>query len=183
MESFSTAAGAMDSGSGKPEEVAAYQSKEAKQARLQSMLAALLDDPILADVPRKPSLADVDTLINLELGSAMRLSVVKLDNTSFEVAVLNSATVKDLKLAIRKKINEIEQEQMGHRHISWKHVWDNYCLTHHNEKLINDNSALSAYGVRNNSKVCFSPHVMSRVHRKHSRRRKHRFFHGLSRKT
>jgi hypothetical protein len=47
------------------------------------MLAALLDDPILADVPRKPSLADVDTLINLELGSAMRLTVVKLDNTSF----------------------------------------------------------------------------------------------------
>ena len=73
----------MDSGSGKPEEVAAYQSSEAKQARLQSMLAALLDDPILADVPRKPSLADVDTLINLELGSAMRVTVVKLDNTSF----------------------------------------------------------------------------------------------------
>ena len=77
----------MDSGSGKPEEVAAYQSKEAKQARLQSMLAALLDDPILVDVPRKPSLADVDTLINLELGSAMRLTVVKLDNTSFGTSI------------------------------------------------------------------------------------------------
>jgi len=109
----------MDSGSGKPEEVAAFQNSEAKQARLQSMLAALLDDPILADVPRKPSLADVDTLINLELGSAMRVTVVKLDNTSFDVAVSNAATVKDLKLAIRKKINEIEQEKMGHRHISW----------------------------------------------------------------
>ncbi|KAM3370665.1 hypothetical protein ACQJBY_018174 [Aegilops geniculata] len=111
----------MDSaGASKPEEeVAAYQSSEAKQARLQSMLAALLDDPILADVPRKPSLADVDTLINLELGSAMRVTVVKLDNTSFDVAVLNTATLKDLKLAIRKKITEIEQGQMGHRHISW----------------------------------------------------------------
>ncbi|KAJ1273321.1 hypothetical protein BS78_06G271300 [Paspalum vaginatum] len=108
----------MDSGFGKPEEVAAYQSSEAKQAKLQSMLAALLEDPILADVPRKPSLADVDTLINLELGSAMRVTIVKLDNTSFDVAVLNSATVKDLKLAIRKKISEIEQGQMGHRHIS-----------------------------------------------------------------
>ncbi|KAL5213689.1 hypothetical protein ABZP36_002841 [Zizania latifolia] len=108
----------MDSTSMKPEEVAAYQSSEAKQARLQSILAALLDDPILADVPRKPSLAYVDTLINLELGSAMRVTVVKLDNTSFDVAVLNTATVKDLKMAIRKKINEIEQEQMGHRHIS-----------------------------------------------------------------
>jgi U11/U12 small nuclear ribonucleoprotein SNRNP25 len=75
---------AMDSaGAAKPEEVAAYQSSEAKQARLQSMLAALLDDPILADVPKKPSLGDVDTLINLELGSAMRVTVVKLDNSSF----------------------------------------------------------------------------------------------------
>jgi U11/U12 small nuclear ribonucleoprotein SNRNP25 len=74
----------MDSeGASKLEEVAAYQSSEAKQARLQSMLAALLDDPILADVPRKPSLGDVDTLINLELGSAMRVTVVKLDNTQF----------------------------------------------------------------------------------------------------
>lgn len=36
-----------------------------------------------------------------------------------DVAVLNSATVKDLKLAIRKKTDEIEQAQMGHRHISW----------------------------------------------------------------
>uniref|UniRef100_A0A0E0KWD3 SNRNP25 ubiquitin-like domain-containing protein n=1 Tax=Oryza punctata TaxID=4537 RepID=A0A0E0KWD3_ORYPU len=173
---------ATDSVSTKPEEVAAYQSSEVKQARLQSMLAALLDDPILADVPRKPSLADVDTLINLELGSAMRLTVVKLDGTSFDVAMLNTATVKDLKMAIRKKTEEIEQEKMGHRHISWKHIWDNYCLTHQSEKLIDDNSVLSSNGIHNNSKVYFSPHVMSRVYRKHSRRRKHRFFHGLNRK-
>ena len=45
----------MDSGSGKPEEVAAFQNSEAKQARLQSMLAALLDDPILADVLGSPT--------------------------------------------------------------------------------------------------------------------------------
>ena len=54
------------------------------------MLAALLDDPILADVPRKPSLADVDTLINLELGSAMRVTVVKLDDTSFRLQTSHS---------------------------------------------------------------------------------------------
>ncbi|XP_044453248.1 U11/U12 small nuclear ribonucleoprotein 25 kDa protein-like [Triticum aestivum] len=77
----------MDSaGASKPdEEVAAYQSSEAKQARLQSMVAALLDDPILADLLRKPPLADVDTLINLELGTTMRVTVVNLDNTSFGI--------------------------------------------------------------------------------------------------
>lgn len=159
-----------------------YNSNAAKKARLQSVLSALLDDPILCDVPRKPSLADVDTLINLELGSAMKIYVVKMDGTSFDVALQNTATLKDLKVAIRKKTNEIEQAQMGHRHISWRHVWKNFCLIYHNEKLINDDSILSECGIRNNSKVHFAPFVMAKVTQKHSRRRKHRFFHGLSKR-
>lgn len=36
-----------------------------------------------------------------------------------DVALMNSATVKDLKVAIKKKINDMEQSKMGHRHISW----------------------------------------------------------------
>lgn len=54
-----------------------------KKARLNSTLATLLRDPILADVPKNPTLSDVDTLISLELGSAMRISILKLDDTSF----------------------------------------------------------------------------------------------------
>lgn len=60
-----------------------YNSSSVKKARLQSTLAALLTDPVLADVPKKPSLSDVDTLINLELGSAMRITIRKLDSSSF----------------------------------------------------------------------------------------------------
>ncbi|KAL6983007.1 U11/U12 small nuclear ribonucleoprotein [Sarracenia purpurea var. burkii] len=96
-----------------------YNSNNVKKARLHSALATLLDDPILADVPKKPTLLDVDTLFCLELGSAMCISVLKLDDTSFDVAMMNSATVKDLKLAVKKKINEMEQSNMGHRQISW----------------------------------------------------------------
>ncbi|KAK1325380.1 hypothetical protein QJS10_CPA01g00316 [Acorus calamus] len=107
------------------EDVPEYSSSNTKKARLQSMLSALLDDPVL-------------TLISLELGSAMRVTVVKMDNTSFGVAVLNSATVKDLKQAIEKKTNEMEQARMGHRQISWRHVWANFCLSYHNNKLLDD---------------------------------------------
>lgn len=32
---------------------------------------------------------------------------------------MNSATVKDLKLAVKKKVNDMEESRMGHRHISW----------------------------------------------------------------
>ncbi|KAM0042320.1 putative U11/U12 small nuclear ribonucleoprotein 25kDa protein [Helianthus debilis subsp. tardiflorus] len=63
----------------------------------------------LPDVPKKPTLSDVDTLISLELGSAMHVSVLKLDNTSFDVAVMNFATIKDLKIAVEKKVNEMDQ--------------------------------------------------------------------------
>ncbi|KAK9220495.1 hypothetical protein WN943_009146 [Citrus x changshan-huyou] len=170
-------------------EVGDYNSNTMKKARLHSTLTALLDDPILADVPKKPTLSDVDTLISLEMGSAMRISILKLDGTSFDVAVMNSATVKDLKLAIKKKVNDMEQSNLGHRHISWqvfiapsiqKHVWANYCLSHQNQKLLDENSALQDCGVRNNSQVQFVPFVLSKGSGKHSKRRKHRIFRGLS---
>ncbi|GER37398.1 U11/U12 small nuclear ribonucleoprotein 25 kDaprotein [Striga asiatica] len=154
-----------------------------KKARLESTLTALLGDPILSDVPKKSSFSDVDTLISLELGSAMRVTVLKLDTTSFEVVVMNSATVKDLKLVINKKVNDAEESSKGHRHISWKHVWANFCLSCHNEKLLDDNASLHDYGLRNNSHVQFVPYVVSRASRKHTKSRKHRFFHGLNRKS
>ncbi|KHG27421.1 U11/U12 small nuclear ribonucleoprotein 25 kDa [Gossypium arboreum] len=49
----------------------------------------------------------------------MCISIVKLDGTFFDVAVMNSATVKDLKLTIKKKVIELEQSKMGHQQISW----------------------------------------------------------------
>ncbi|XP_015866630.1 U11/U12 small nuclear ribonucleoprotein 25 kDa protein isoform X2 [Ziziphus jujuba] len=160
--------------------VEGYNSNNIKKARLQSTLSALLQDPLLSDVPKKPSLLEVDTLISLELGSAMRISILKLDGTSI---VMNSATVKDLKLAIKKKVNDMEQSNMGHRHISWKHVWLNFCLSYHNEKLLDDQAQLQGFGIRNNSKVQFTPYVVSKGSQKHSRRKKHRFFHGLSKRA
>ncbi|XVE56228.1 hypothetical protein DITRI_Ditri03aG0221100 [Diplodiscus trichospermus] len=173
----------MESGAKEEENVVGYDRNNVKKAKLHSTLAALLDDPILADVPKNPTLSDVDTLISLELGSAMRISILKLDGTSFDVAVMNSATVKDLKLAIKKKVIESEQSKMGHRHISWKHVWANFCLAYGNEKLLDDGAAIQDFGIRNNSQVQLLPYVVTKAPGRHSKRRKHRFFHGLNKRS
>uniref|UniRef100_A0A7N0ZR43 Ubiquitin-like domain-containing protein n=1 Tax=Kalanchoe fedtschenkoi TaxID=63787 RepID=A0A7N0ZR43_KALFE len=157
-----------------------YNVGNVKKAKLNTTLAALLDDPILSDVPKRPSLSDVDTLISLELGSAMRVSVLKMDGTSFDVALMNSATVKDLKSAIKKKTNELEQSNMGHRNISWRHVWANFCLSYRNEKLLDDDALIQDFGLRNNSQVHFLPFVKSKSLKRHSKSKKHRFFHGLN---
>jgi len=42
-----------------------------------------MEDPVLSDVPKNATLKDIDTLIAVELGSAMKLSILKLDGTSF----------------------------------------------------------------------------------------------------
>lgn len=59
-----------------------YNKSSVNKARLNSMLTTLLDDPILSDVPKNPTFADINTLVSLELGSAMRVSVLKLDGTT-----------------------------------------------------------------------------------------------------
>ena len=71
----------MELSSNAGDEEVGYNNSSVKKAKLQSTLAALLDDPILADVPKKPTLSDVDTLINLEFGSGMRIFVLKLNGT------------------------------------------------------------------------------------------------------
>lgn len=85
--------------------VESYNSQSMKKARLKSTLAALLDDPILADVPKKPTLSDVDTLISLELGSAMRISVLKLDGTSFGTRIRLSYIVSSARHFIKHVID------------------------------------------------------------------------------
>ena len=48
-----------------------------------AVLEKLLSDPLLADLPAHPTLHDVDTLIALEKGSAMSLTVIKMDGVSY----------------------------------------------------------------------------------------------------
>jgi len=150
-----------------------------RRSQFEPLVSTLLDDPVLADVPKNATVSDIDTLIGVELGSAMKLSILKLDGTHFDVAVLNTAKVRDLKEAVMKYVDTMEQSQLGHRHISWKHVWGNFCLSFGNERLVDDESRLTGFGIRNNDELKFEHHVATRENGLHSRAKKRRFFHGL----
>lgn len=54
-----------------------------RKSQFEPLVSTLLDDPVLADVPKNATVADIDTLIGVELGSAMKLSILKLDGTQF----------------------------------------------------------------------------------------------------
>lgn len=42
-----------------------------------------------------------------------------LDFCLADIAVLNNAKVRDLKQAVMKYVDSMEESQLGHRHISW----------------------------------------------------------------
>jgi len=150
-----------------------------RRSQFEPLVSTLMEDPVLSDVPKNATLKDIDTLIAVELGSAMKLSILKLDGTSFDVAVLNTAKVRDLKAAVIKYIDSMEQIQMGHRHISWKHVWGNFCLCYGSTKLIDDDTPLQNFGIKSNEELRFEHYVASREMGRHSHAKKRRFFHGL----
>lgn len=49
----------------------------------ESAVYSMLEDPVLKDVPANPSVEDIDKLLAIEMGSAMKLTIKKLDGTSF----------------------------------------------------------------------------------------------------
>eukprot|EP00897_Mesotaenium_endlicherianum_P007938 jgi/Mesen1/7172/ME000037S06528 len=103
-------------------------------------LDALLADPLLRDVGRNPSLQDVETLIALEKGSGLRIHVHKLDGATFSVTVLSTASVRDLKRAVERRVNEEHASRMGHRRVSCTH-----CLaTGDGRRLLTDSVQLTS---------------------------------------
>lgn len=52
---------------------------------------------------------------------------------------------------------------MLHDEFYRKHVWANYCLLYHNEKLLDESVALQEFGIRNNSQVPFLAQLSSPI--------------------
>ncbi|CAM6089079.1 unnamed protein product [Calypogeia fissa] len=154
-----------------------------RKVQLKRLLATLLQDPLLEDplLKKKPSLKELETLIGVQKGSAMMLCIRKMDGTKFDVAVWNKASVRDIKSAIERKVDEMVQENLEHRRISWAHVWGNFCLVYNNEKLLKDSSLLSKFGIKNGDELSYAHHLASREGGCHSYSKQRRFFHGLRR--
>ncbi|AED93428.1 unnamed protein product [Arabidopsis thaliana] len=87
----------------------------------------------------------------------IRLSVLKLDGSSFDVYVLTSATVGDLKVAIETAFSHVPKK--GPSKISWSHVWGHFCLCFGGQKLITDTDCIGNYGMKDGDEVRFKNHV------------------------
>ncbi|WJX16278.1 hypothetical protein P8452_06329 [Trifolium repens] len=101
----------------------------------------------------------------------LRLSVLKLDGSSFDIQVSKTATIAELKDAVEAVFSYMPQHGPGK--ISWPHVWGQFCLCYDGRKLVTEEDHLRNYGVKDGDQLNFIRHVSNNcgVQRKRSKKR------------
>ncbi|CAM6046388.1 unnamed protein product [Sphagnum compactum] len=147
-----------------------------RRSQFEPLASTLMDGPLLHNVPNH---SEMESLVVETAAGDVKLCILKLDGSCFEVTVPRNARVRDLKQAVMKYVDLSQQNKIGDGHISWKHVWGSFCLCYEDAKLIEDSAYLQSLGIKNNEQLRFEHHVSSREVRCHSPAQKRRFYHGL----
>ncbi|XP_059658161.1 uncharacterized protein LOC132304485 [Cornus florida] len=87
----------------------------------------------------------------------LKLTVLKLDDSSFDIEVAKTATIAELKLAVEAVFNHMPKKGPGK--ISWPHVWGHFCLCYDGQKLLTDRDCIIIYGIKDGDQLQFIRHV------------------------
>ncbi|KAJ8751877.1 hypothetical protein K2173_026079 [Erythroxylum novogranatense] len=87
----------------------------------------------------------------------LKLTVLKLDGSSFEIQVMKSATIAEMKLAVEAVFSHLPRKGPGK--ISWSQVWGDFCLCYDGQKLITDTHYIKIYGIKDGDKLQFIRHL------------------------
>ncbi|WOG82313.1 hypothetical protein DCAR_0101476 [Daucus carota subsp. sativus] len=87
----------------------------------------------------------------------LKLTVLKLDSSSFEIEVSKTATVAELRKSVENAFSHLPKEGPGK--ISWSHVWGHFCLCFDGQKLLDDNDYIADYEIRDGDQLLFARHL------------------------
>ncbi|BFG40135.1 hypothetical protein CerSpe_264090 [Prunus speciosa] len=96
----------------------------------------------------------------------LKLFVIKLDGSSFEVEVPKTATVAELKEAVKDVFNQSPIDEM----ISWSHVWGHFCLCYKGQKLLDYKAYIRLFGIKDGDQICFVRHASIKYEGREKRR-------------
>lgn len=123
---------------------------------LKGQISDIVDqDPLLNDLPNDVTPEEVNLKIALEYGQAMSVFVKKGTGETLPIVVMQNATVRELKNAIKRHVTLQLQRDGNPKKISWRFVWRGYWLSYAGEKLTDDRKRLKEYGIQNRAEVSF----------------------------
>ncbi|WCJ30308.1 Ubiquitin-like superfamily protein [Euphorbia peplus] len=87
----------------------------------------------------------------------LRLSILKLDGSCFDIQIMKTATVAELRIAVEDAFSYMPRKGPGK--ISWPHVWSHFCLTYDGRKLVVETDYIRNYGIRDGDQLQFIRHI------------------------
>ncbi|CAH2077261.1 unnamed protein product [Thlaspi arvense] len=117
-----------------------------------SLAASLSPLRLIDGIPRRRSFN-----YNQMPEEPIKLTVLKLDGSSFGLEVLKTATVGELKMAVEAAFSHLTITGPGK--ISWPHVWGQFCLSYEDKKLINEAEYLIELGIKDGDQLRFIRHI------------------------
>ncbi|KAK8954687.1 hypothetical protein KSP39_PZI002585 [Platanthera zijinensis] len=87
----------------------------------------------------------------------IKLTILKLDGTSFDVHVSREASVLELKMAVEEVF--CQSQNRPNENISWSHVWGQFCLSYEGLKLIEEKALLKNFGIKDGDQLQFIRHL------------------------
>ncbi|KAJ8557868.1 hypothetical protein K7X08_004634 [Anisodus acutangulus] len=87
----------------------------------------------------------------------LKLTILKLDGSSFDIKVARNGTVAELKQAVESTFSHVPNTGQGK--VSWSHVWGHFCLSYDGQKLLTDSDSLGVYRIKDGDKLSFMRHV------------------------
>ncbi|KAL4579363.1 hypothetical protein LXL04_015505 [Taraxacum kok-saghyz] len=87
----------------------------------------------------------------------IKLTVLKLDGSSFDITVAKNPTVPQLKQAVEDAFSHFPKHGIGK--VSWSHVWAQFCLCFEGQKLLDDLDSTHLHGMKDGDQLHFVRHT------------------------
>ncbi|KAH0459276.1 hypothetical protein IEQ34_012090 [Dendrobium chrysotoxum] len=104
-------------------------------------------------IPRRRSFSYYRLPVHL-----LKLTVLKLDGSSFDVQVARTASVRELKMAVEEVFGQYHMDRKMES-ISWAHVWGQFCLSFRGIKLIDEKALIKGFGIEDSDQLQFVRHL------------------------
>ncbi|RDD42129.1 U11/U12 small nuclear ribonucleoprotein 25 kDa protein [Trichoplax sp. H2] len=131
-------------------------------AIFRNSIAEMTKDSLLASLPNDVTIDEVNSLIALDYGLAMTVTVCKDSRERIAVIVPQTATIKQFKKAFQRQTLLHLKRKGESRRINWKYYWKSYWLIYEGIKLEKDDSNLIEYGIGNGAMLTFAKRLQQK---------------------
>ena len=121
-----------------------------------SIASIIKNDPLLDDLPQNITTEELQQIVQLEHGQALKIYIKREDEKIIEIIINRESTFHQFKKVFQKQfclwLKRNNQEKIK---INWKYFWKNYNFVFDGRQLSEDNVKIIDMGFYNNCQIRF----------------------------